>query len=101
MTLFFIGIIEMLIVSVWTKVVTDSKVMVSGIVTLINVLIWYYVLESVLQDLGNWQVVLFYALGCAIGTMMCTAFFQFKEKRKRAKKLTSMVDSQARQVDLQ
>ena len=100
MTLFLVGIVEMLVVSIWTKVVTDSKVMVSGIVTLINVLIWYYVLEAVLNDLGNWTVVLTYALGCAVGTMLCTSFFQLKEKRKRAKKSTILVDSHAQQVDI-
>jgi len=86
MILFFVGIIEMIIVSVWTKVVTDSKILASGVVTVINILIWYYVLEKVVSDIGNWKLVVLYAFGCAIGTMLTTAYFQRQEKKSTMKK---------------
>ena len=40
--LFFIGIVEMFIVTSWTKVVADSRVIASGTITFINILIWFY-----------------------------------------------------------
>lgn len=81
MILFFIGILEMLIVTVWTKVVTKTKVITSGVITLINVIIWYYVLQTIVDNIDNWKLVLLYALGCALGTALTTAFFKIKEEK--------------------
>jgi ABC-type iron transport system FetAB permease component len=85
MTLFFIGVLEMLIVSTWTKAVTETKVVVSGIVTILNVLVWYYVLQRVVSDLGNWQLVAMYAVGCACGTVLSTLSFRLLNIKKRSK----------------
>ncbi|MFZ5365121.1 MAG: DUF5698 domain-containing protein [Patescibacteria group bacterium] len=87
MMLFFIGLVEMLIISAWTKTVTEAKVLVSGIVTIINVFIWYFVLQQVMEDIDNWQIVLAYAVGCAIGTMLSTLVFKMMENKKRHKDL--------------
>ena len=81
MMLFFIGIVEMFVVTAWTKVVADSRVMASGTITFINILIWFYVLKTIVEDLNNWQVVLLYALGCAIGTALTTLYFSYREKK--------------------
>jgi len=85
MMLFFIGVIEMIIISTWTKVVTETKVVVSGLVTIINVLIWYYVLQTVVNDVTNFKLVAMYAAGCAIGTMLSTAFFRLNDAKKSRK----------------
>ena len=74
MVLFFVGIIEMLIVTAWTRFVTRSQVLASGGVTIANIMIWYYVLEKIVSDLGNFWLVLLYALGCAVGTMFGTYY---------------------------
>ncbi|MFH1427614.1 MAG: DUF5698 domain-containing protein, partial [Patescibacteria group bacterium] len=79
MILFFIGILEMLIVTAWTKMVTKTKILASGTITLINVLIWYYVLQTIVDNIDNWQIVVIYALGCAVGTMLSTYFFRLRE----------------------
>lgn len=81
MFLFFIGIIEMMIVTSWTKAVSDTKVIASGVITMINVLVWYYVLQTILEDVSNWRVVFWYALGCAIGTMLTSTFFRMREAK--------------------
>lgn len=81
MMLFFIGVIEMVIISAWTKVVTETKVILSGIITVINVLIWYFVLETVINNIANPLVIIQYAIGCALGTMLTTAYFSWQEKR--------------------
>ena len=82
MILFFIGVVEMVIISTWTKAVTETKIIFSGLVTIINVLIWYYVLETVLNDINNTQVIIQYAFGCALGTMLSTAYFSRQENKK-------------------
>lgn len=82
MILFLIGILEMIIVSTWTKLVSETRVLWSGAVTFINIIIWYYVLETIVNDIGNWKLVLLYAVGCALGTMVGTYFFHLREKRK-------------------
>jgi uncharacterized protein YebE (UPF0316 family) len=82
--LFFVGILEMVIVSVWTKTVSESKVAASGFITLINIFIWYFVLQTVMENINNWVVVMSYACGCAIGTMICTYFYRMKENRLNA-----------------
>ena len=82
MVLFFVGMIEMIIIAVWTKVVTKNQILASGIVTMINVLTWYYVLQQILNDIGNWQRVVLYAFGCALGVVGSTWYFQHYEKTK-------------------
>jgi len=73
------------IISIWTKVVTDNKVIMSGFVTVINILIWYYVLETVINDVNNFTLILAYSAGCAVGTMISTAYFRFKQKKRTRK----------------
>jgi len=80
MVLFFIGVIEMLIVTTWTRAVTKTKIMASGSITVINILIWYYVLQTIVDDITNWKMVILYALGCALGTMLSTYYFSLREK---------------------
>lgn len=79
MALFFIGIIEMLIVTAWTKLVTRTKILASGGVTMVNVLIWYYVLQRIMDDISNWRLALLYAFGCSLGTVLSMYFFQRNE----------------------
>lgn len=74
----------MLILTVWTKMVTKSMVLASGAVTMINVLIWYYVIQTIIEDINNWELVVLYAFGCAIGTVLGTLYYQWDEKRKKA-----------------
>ncbi len=87
MILFFIGLLEMVIVTAWTKVVTRTKIIASGVITLINILIWYYVLETIVKDINNWRLVLLYAFGCALGTMLATLYFA-NDERKQSKEVT-------------
>ena len=82
MALFFIGMLEMIIMTVWTKLVTRTKVIASGAMTIVSILIWYYVLESIVANITNWWVVAYYALGCAMGTMASTYYYSLKEKKQ-------------------
>ncbi|MBU1179281.1 hypothetical protein KKB69_03045 [Patescibacteria group bacterium] len=89
MVLFFIGIVEMLIVTTWTKLVMRTRIIASGVVTMINVLIWYYVLQSIVNNINNWTLVVLYAFGCAIGTVIGTYFFSSKEEKEEEKRFSA------------
>ena len=85
--LFFVGIIEMVIVTIWTKVVMETRVLLSGLVTIVNILIWYYVLQAIVEDIDNWRLVIIYALGCALGTALTTYYFKLRQKKKKGLRL--------------
>lgn len=72
--------------TVWTKVVTKTQVIASGVITVINIMIWYYVLGTIVTNLDSFVLVIEYAIGCAIGTMIGTYYFGRKEKRDREKR---------------
>lgn len=90
MVLFLIGVVEMIIASAWTKAVSSSKVWPSGVITMVNIMIWYYVLQAIIEDIANWRIVVLYALGCAVGTMLATHVFSLREKarRRRGRKMS-------------
>ena len=85
MMLFLIGFIDMAIVTFWTRAVAKSQVVMSGAITFVNVIVWYYVLRKVVEDIGNWQLIMLYALGCTMGTVASTLYFNWHDKRKGSK----------------
>ncbi len=96
MVLFLIGFVEMIIISTWTKLVSEAKVFASGAITIVNILIWYYVLRTVIDDIANWRLIIGYTVGCALGTMVTTAAFRLRERsadRAADAKLVSPISS--------
>ena len=82
MILFFIGVLEMIIVSYWTKLVSETRVMASGMVSVVNIFIWYYVLQAVIEDVHNVMGIVVYAAGCGLGTMITTGYCRYVNERK-------------------
>ncbi len=76
----------MIIATVWTKVVTKTQIVASGVVTMINVLIWYYVLQRIIDDISNWRLVILYAFGCALGVSLSSYFFSRQEEKEEREK---------------
>ncbi len=70
MILFFIGIIEMAIAAAWTRYVSRAKVFSTGLITCLNIFIWYYVIQQVVNHIDSWLAIAPYAGGCAIGAML-------------------------------
>ncbi len=70
----------MYLVTIWTKTVTKTMIVASGIFTMINVLVWYYVLQRIVNDINNFWLIAAYAVGCALGTIVAlihyNAYFQ-------------------------
>jgi len=86
MFIFIIGVIEMFVIAYWTKTVVESRVYMSGIITIVNVLIWFYVLQTFVDNIDNWYLVMSYALGCAVGTML-SSFVSNQEKARKNRKV--------------
>lgn len=80
MFLFIVGLVECLIMTVWTKWVTETRVVASGVITFVNILIWYYVLQTIVENINNVGLVLLYASGCAAGTMLSVYLFKEKDR---------------------
>jgi hypothetical protein len=70
MILFFVGIIEMTISAMWTKSVAKAEVLSNGAITGVHLLIWYFVLQKVVENLGDWTTIIPYMLGCMLGSMI-------------------------------
>jgi len=70
MTLFFVGVIEMIISASWTKSVSKANVALTGAITSVNIFIWYYVIRVVVENLDNWYAIVPYTAGCALGAML-------------------------------
>jgi len=91
---FAIGVVEMFIVALWTRLVSGSQVIASGIVTFVNTILYIYVLEALLTNIHDAPLIAGYALGSALGTMLAAtpkfehgfkyiyAFVQLKMQRK-------------------
>lgn len=101
MIIFTLGVVEMFIISYWTKTVVESRIYMSGLITIVNVLIWYYVLQTFVDNLNNWYLVMSYALGCAAGTMLSGLVSNQEKFRKikKAKKALSELESQSLAIE--
>lgn len=82
----------MIIISFWTKFVSETRILASGAVTMINIFIWYYVLQAVVDQIENIFLVVLYAFGCAIGTMLATIYFRFQEQQQIKKQDSSLTN---------
>jgi len=79
--LFFIGILEMFIIAAWTKSVNEQKIWKSGVLTFLNISIWYFIIRIVIEDVNKWQTLVIYASGCSIGTMANVWWNKYRRKK--------------------
>lgn len=84
MILFLIGIVEMVIATFWTKSVAKANTAMTGAITFVNIFIWFYVIQQVVENLDNWTALVPYAAGCTIGAMLAAADYgAFLKKFRR------------------
>lgn len=91
MILFFVGIIEMAIATCWTRTVSKANVATTGFITAINITIWYFVINEIVNNLNNWNAIIPYTAGCVLGSMIGVADYgktirtakKFFAKRKK------------------
>ena len=81
MLIFFIGMAEAVLSTLWAKSIQETRMYWSPVITMMNVLIWYYVLRTVLEQVNDVSVVLMYALGCGLGNFLVIMTGKVMEKR--------------------
>lgn len=89
----------MFVIAYWTKVVVESRIYMSGIITVINILIWFYVLRTFVDNLDNWYLVMSYALGCAAGTML-SSYVSNKEKVIKKRKAGIKIKNKVKAIKI-
>lgn len=77
---FAIGFIEDFITSLNSKFRQHSRKALSFVTAFINILIWYFILQSILEGGLSKIVILFYATGWALGDVEAIKFANYLEK---------------------
>ena len=90
MLMFLIGMGEMVIATLWTKYVAETRIAASSTITILNIFVWYYVLRMVMEDINNFSVIVFYALGCGLGTALSLIVPEYILKNKKVRKTRRM-----------
>lgn len=62
-----VGFLEMLFWSLQTKALVKDRLMNTFIFTFISIVIWFYVVSKVAENVNNIWLMLGYAIGCSIG----------------------------------
>lgn len=85
--LFIIGIVENFLLALNIKLLQRNKKLKCFIVSFIGIIIWYYVIATVVENLFKLIVIVSYALGFALGDVLAIQFNQYLEKVARSKGL--------------
>lgn len=80
--MFLVGVLEMIVVSAWTKAVASQRIWSSGFLTLLNVSLWYFILRVIIDYIDSLLIFGVYALGCALGTMGEIYLAKKKERKQ-------------------
>lgn len=85
--MFIIGAIECFLSAMNTKFLQRNKKLPCFIISYANILIWYYVLRIVIDDLTNLYIINLYALGFALGDVLALLFDNYLDKLAKFKGL--------------
>ena len=89
-----VGFLEMLFWSLQTKALVKDRMVNTFIFTFISIVIWFYVVSKVAENVNNIWLMLGYALGCAGGNCLTIKIDAYIDKIakvrlwKKAKKRT-------------
>ncbi len=77
---FVIGFVECFLTSLNSKQRQYSHKLMTFVTAFINIIIWYYILKSVMEGNLSNIVVIFYAFGWAFGDVQAIRFAHYLEK---------------------
>lgn len=83
--LFFVGIIECFLSALHTKFLQKSKKLFCFIVSFLNILIWWYVLRIMVENLTNIYMIIVYGIGYASGNICALLFDGYLDKLAKIK----------------
>ena len=80
-----VGFLEMLFWSLNTKALIKDKMINTFIFTFISVIIWFFVVSKVAENVNNIWLMLAYALGCASGNCTTIKLDAYIDKLAKAR----------------
>lgn len=78
--IFFVGLGESFLASLHLKFFQRNKKFWTFITSVINTVIWYFILASFVENLGNISLVLAYSLAMGIGDVLAIKFDTYLDK---------------------
>ena len=83
--LFAIGVIECFLSALNTKFLQKNKKLLCFIVSYISILIWWFVLRLMVNDINNVAIINIYAIGFALGDVLALMFDGYLDKIAKIK----------------
>ena len=87
LTLIFltVGFLEMLFWSLQTKALVKDRMLNTFIFTFISIVIWFYVVSKVAENVNNLWLMIAYALGCGAGNCLTIKIDAYIDKIAKAR----------------
>lgn len=82
---FIVGWLEMLFWSLQTKALVKDRMVNTFVFTFISIVIWFYVVSKVAENVNNVWLMLGYALGCSAGNCLTIKIDAYIDKIARAR----------------
>ena len=80
-----VGFLEMLTWSLQTKSLVKDRVINTFIFTFISIVIWFYIVSKVAENVNNVRLMISYAIGCSIGNCVTIKIDAYIDKIAKAK----------------
>ena len=82
---FAVGFLEMLFWSLQTKSLVKDRILNTFVFTFISIVIWFYVVSKVAENVNNLWLMLGYATGCSIGNCITIKIDSYIDKIAKAR----------------
>jgi len=90
--IFVIGLVENFVSTWQLKVISKDYHITAGLLDILNVLIWYFILRLMVENINNVNLAVMYAIGSGLGTYLSARYFEdWLTIRLRKKKKTVSV----------
>ena len=80
-----VGFLEMLFWSLQTKALVKDRMINTFIFTFISIVIWFYVVSKVAENVNNIWLMIAYALGCGAGNCLTIKIDAYIDKIAKAR----------------
>jgi len=80
-----VGFLEMLFWSLQTKALVKDRMINTFVFTFISIVIWFYVVSKVAENVNNLWLMIAYALGCGAGNCLTIKIDAYIDKIAKAR----------------
>jgi len=82
---FIVGVLEMLFWALQTKSLIKDKMLHTFIFTFVSVVIWFYVVSKVAENVNNLWLMVAYSVGCGLGACVTIKIDSYIDKIAKAR----------------